>query len=227
VKVFLLCSPHNPVGRVWSREELLRVGEICLEHNVLVVADEIHCDFVYDGYEHLNFANLDPRFKSITITCTSPSKTFNLASLMVSNVIVPNQSYSRRFRKALNRYWYANCSVMGLVACKTAYQYGDTWLDELNTYLADNLAYLRDFVANNLPQVRLIEPEGTYLVWLDFRGLGLSTSQLEDLIINQAKLWLDSGSIFGKAGEGFQRVNIACPRSTLEQALRQLENAIR
>jgi cystathionine beta-lyase len=116
---------------------------------------------------------------------------------------------------------------MGLVACKTAYQYGDTWLDELNTYLADNLAYLRDFVANNLPQVRLIEPEGTYLVWLDFRGLGLSTSQLEDLIINQAKLWLDSGSIFGKAGEGFQRVNIACPRSTLEQALRQLENAIR
>jgi cystathionine beta-lyase len=226
VRVFLLCSPHNPVGRVWTREELLKLGEICLKHNVLVVADEIHCDFVYEGYKHLNFANLDPRFKDITITCTSPSKTFNMASLMVSNVITSNPDYSQRFRKALDRYWYANCSVMGLVACKTAYQYGDTWLDELNAYLTGNLDYLRNYLTNNLPQVKLIEPEGTYLVWLDFRELGLSNAELEDLIVNKAKLWLDGGYIFGKVGVGFQRVNIACPRSTLQQALNQLEHAV-
>jgi cystathionine beta-lyase len=227
VKIFLLCSPHNPVGRVWTREELLQVGEICLKHNVLVVADEIHCDFVYHGYKHLNFANLDPRFKDITITCTSPSKSFNLASLMVSNVIASNRTLKSRFSKALVRYWYANCSVMGLVACKTAYQYGDVWLDELNAHIADNLEYLKSFVNTKLSKVKLIEPEGTYLVWLDFRNLKLSNEELESLIIDKAKLWLDSGSIFGKAGEGFQRINIACTRETLEKALNQLEDALK
>jgi cystathionine beta-lyase len=226
VKIFLLCSPHNPVGRVWTREELLHIGEVCLKHNVLIVADEIHCDFVYKGYQHLNFANLDSRFKDITLTCTSPSKSFNLASLMVSNVIVSNTEYRRRFRKALNRYWYANGSVMGLVACKTAYQYGGAWLDELNAYISDNLDYLREYINTKLSKVKLIEPEGTYLVWLDFRNLNLPVDELENLIINKAKLWLDSGTIFGKAGEGFQRVNIACTRATLEKALNQLEHAI-
>ncbi len=226
VKIFLLCSPHNPVGRVWTREELLKVGEICLKHNVLVVADEIHCDFTFGENKHLNFANLDPRFKDFTITCTSPSKTFNMASLMVSNVLISDQRTNRRFRTALWRYWYANSSVMGLVACQTAYQYGDAWLDELKAYLSDNLDYLRNFITTRIPQVKLIEPEGTYLVWLDFRELKLSTDELESLIIDKAKLWLDSGRIFGKTGEGFQRVNIACTKATLIKALNQLENAV-
>lgn len=225
VKIFLLCSPHNPVGRVWNKEELLKIGEICLKHDVLIIADEIHCDFIYKGYQHLNFANLDERFKNITFTCTSPSKSFNVASLMIANIIIPNQDFKRKFYKTLNKYWYSNASIMGLVACKVAYQYGDTWLDELNEYISSNLDYLREFITSKLPQIKLIEPEGTYLVWLDFRSLGLSNIELENLILNKAKLWLDSGSIFGKSGEGFQRINIACPRCTLEKALNQLENA--
>jgi cystathionine beta-lyase len=146
---------------------------------------------------------------------------------MVSNVIIFNQKTKRRFQKALDRYWYANCSVMGLVACKTAYQHGDAWLDQLKVYLLENLNFLRNFLAEKLPKIKLIEPEGTYLVWLDFRELNLSPTELENLIINKAKLWLDSGTIFGKLGEGFQRVNIACTRATLQQALIQLEDAVK
>lgn len=225
VKIFLLCSPHNPVGRVWTKEELLKIGEICLKHNVLIIADEIHCDFIYKGYQHLNFANLDERFKNITFTCTSPSKSFNMASLMIANIIIPNPDFKRKFNNTLNRYWYSNANIMGLVACKSAYQYGYTWLDELNAYISSNLEYLKEFISHKLPQIKIIEPEGTYLVWLDFRDLGLSNTELEDFITNKARLWLDNGEIFGKLGEGFQRINIACPKCTLKKALNQLKNA--
>jgi cystathionine beta-lyase len=227
VKLFLMCSPHNPVGRVWTKQELLKIGEICLRHGVIVLSDEIHSDFVYDGHHHHVFAGLSPELEKITVTCTAPSKTFNLAGLQISNVFIPNPELRKRFQAAVAAAGYSQVNLMGLVACQAAYEEGRPWLEQLKSYLAENLAYLRAYLQEHLPEIKLVEPEGTYLIWLDFRGLGLTESQLEDLIVNKAHLWLDSGAIFGIDGEGFERINIACPRSILHQALEQLKNAVR
>lgn len=227
VKLFVFCSPHNPVGRVWTREELEKVGEICLKHNVLVVSDEIHADFVYEGHRHLVFAGISPAFSDITITCTAPSKTFNLAGLQVSNIFISNQALRRRFRAEIGRSGYSQLNTLGLVACQAAYEHGEEWLRQLRVYLEGNLALIRDFLAHRLDTVRLVEPQGTYLAWLDFKALGLTEEQREDLIVNGAKLWLDSGVMFGQDGEGFERLNFACPRAVLEKALTQLEGAVR
>ena len=227
VKLFILCSPHNPVGRVWTRDELLRLGDICLKHGVLVVSDEIHADFVFPGHRHLVFASLKPEFERITVTCTAPSKTFNLAGLQVSNILVPDPGIRRKMLNEIRSAGYSQLNAMGLAACRAAYEGGAEWLAQLVEYLCGNLDYLRGFLREKLPQVRLVEPEGTYLVWLDFRALGLSDQALDDLIVNRAKLWLDAGPVFGAGGEGFQRINIACPRATLKQALSQLEQALR
>lgn len=226
VKLFILCSPHNSVGRVWSKEELVRIGELCLKHGVLVISDEIHADFTYPGHRHLVFADLKPEFSDITITCTAPTKTFNLAGLQISNIFISNQEIRRRFKKEIAASGYSDPNIMGIVACRAAYSGGSEWLSELREYLLDNLNYLRDFLKQRLPQIKLVEPEGTYLVWLDFNALNLDDRKLEDFIENQAGLWLNSGTKFGAGGEGFQRINIACPRSTLEKALIQLEQAI-
>ena len=226
VKLFLLCSPHNPVGRVWTKEELFQVGSICAKHHVLVAADEIHADFVWPGHSHYSFFTVDPKFAEFTILCTSPSKTFNLAGLQASNIFIPNESLRKAFAHEVDAAGYSQLNVMGLAGCEAAYRNGTQWLQELLIYLQGNIAYVRDFLQKKLPQIQLVEPEGTYLLWLDCRGLGLNTRQLEDLIVNKAKLWLDSGTVFGKAGEGFQRINIACPRITLEQAMKQLEKAV-
>ena len=225
VKLFLLCSPHNPVGRVWTEEELRRLGEICLRHKVLIVADEIHADFVYPGFKHHVFAGLSPELADQTITCTAPSKTFNLAGLQVSNIFISNKNLRAKFREEMVKSGYSQCNTMGLVACQTAYTYGRTWLEELINYLSSNLAFLRSFLAEQLPQIKLVEPEGTYLVWLDFNKLGLTQEQLDDIIVYKAGLWLNSGTIFGQEGKGFQRINIACPRATLERAAKQLAKA--
>jgi len=227
VKLFLLCSPHNPVGRVWRQEELLRMGDLCLRHGVLVVSDEIHQDFVYGENRHLVFAGLKPEFESISITCTSPAKTFNLAGLQVSNLFIPDPALRRKFRRQIAAAGYSQLNALGLIACEAAYRYGETWYQGVMAYLEQNIAYLREYLAGELPEIRMTEPEGTYLVWLDFRALGLNGPDLERLIVQKARLWLDSGSIFGAAGEGFQRINVACPRATLEQALEQLRRAIR
>lgn len=226
VKLFILCSPHNPVGRVWTREELVRLGEICLKHNVLVVADEIHEDFTYPGHRHLVFADVKPEFSEMAITCTAPTKTFNLAGLQISNIFIPNPEIRQRFKKEITRSGYGDPNIMGIVACRAAYKGGSEWLAELKAYLLGNLNDLRDFLTQRLPQIKLVEPEGTYLVWLDCSGLGLDDKELEDFIINKAGLWLDSGTMFGAGGEGFQRINIACPRAILEKALTQLEGAV-
>ncbi len=226
VKLFILCSPHNPVGRVWTREELTQLGEICLKHNVLVVSDEIHADFTYPGHSHTVFASLDTRFAANSITCTAPSKTFNLASLQISNIFIPQRELRRQFKQELTRVGYSQPNVMGLDACRAAYEHGGPWLDELRTYLLQNLLFAREYIAQHIPGVRLVEPEGTYLIWLDFRSLGLSGKMLDDLIVYKAGLWLDAGEMFGDGGEGFQRVNIACPRATLEEALRRLARAL-
>ncbi len=221
VKLFLLCSPHNPVGRVWSREELLRLGDICRRHGVIVFSDEIHADFVWKG-RHQVFAAIDPAFTAFTVTATAPSKTFNIAGLQVSNIFIADAGLREAFRHAYNASGYSQLNAAGLIAAEAAYRDGGTWYNAVKDYIQDNIAYMRRFIRERLPQLRMIEPEGTYLVWVDFRSLGLGNAALEDLILNKAGLWLDSGAIFGAVGEGFQRFNVACPRATLTRALEQL-----
>lgn len=226
VKLFLLCSPHNPVGRVWKREELMRIGQICLAHQVLVVSDEIHCDFTYPGFSHMMFPSLSETFAQNCILCTAPSKTFNLAGLQVSNLFVPNESLRKKLDEEIKKTGYVGPNQLGTIACEAAYRYGDLWLKELSFYLKENLDFVRKYLAEKLPQIHLIEPEGTYLLWLDFRALEFSPSELDDFITKKARLWLDDGPIFGQGGEGFQRMNIACPRSVLEIAMDRLKWAI-
>lgn len=226
VKLFILCNPHNPVGRVWTREELTRLGHICLKHGVLVVSDEIHADFIFKGHQHLIFASLKPEFADMTITGTAPSKTFNLAGLQISNIFIKNQEIRRKFKKEIEKSGYSQLNTMGLVACQAAYEYGQDWLEQLREYLSGNLAYIRSYLEQRIPKIKLIEPEGTYLAWLDCSGLKLSDAELEDMVVNRAKLWLDGGLMFGEEGSGFQRMNIACPRKILERAMKQLEEAV-
>lgn len=226
VRLFFLCSPHNPVGRVWTREELTRLSEIILKYNLIVVSDEIHEDFTFEGHTHTPFINIDERLLDHVITCTSPGKTFNLAGLQISNIIIPNVNIRAAFKKQVDAAGYSQVGTMGIIACQAAYENGDEWVIELKKYLQSNLEFVKEYVKNELPEIRLIEPEGTYLVWLDFSGLGLCRNGLEDLIVNKAKLWLDSGVIFGKTGEGFQRINIATRKEVLEEALKRIKLAI-
>lgn len=226
IKVFFLCNPHNPVGRVWDIEELQAIGDICLKHQVLVVSDEIHADFVYEK-KHRVFAGIKDAYRDMSIICTAPSKTFNIAGLQVSNIFIPNQKLRRKFRKQIDAAGYSQLNAAGLAACEAAYRHGGQWYEAMLAYVKDNIAYIKAFLAERLPEVKMTEPEGTYLIWLDFRGLGLSARELNDLVIHKAGLWLDDGAIFGTAGEGFQRINAACPRETLRLALEKLEQAIR
>lgn len=225
VRLFFLCNPHNPVGRVWSKEELIRLGDICLKHNVLIVSDEIHEDFVFKG-RHNVFVNLKKEYEDITVTCTAPSKTFNLASMLISNIFIPNGKLRREFRKQMDAAGISQLSVMGLVACETAYSKGEEWYRAMIQYVGANIDFAREYVAEQLSGVRMIDLEGTYLIWLDFRETGLSTEELEDLIIHKARLWLDSGQIFGDSGKGFQRINVACPRATLQEALDRIRREL-
>lgn len=226
VKLFLLCSPHNPVGRVWTKEELKKIAAICRKYDVIVVSDEIHEDFVFNG-KHQVFADLSEDAKNRTITCTAPSKTFNLAGLQVSNIWIANPTLREKFKKQIAAAGYSQLNTLGLTACEAAYRYGGEWHAELLGYLKSNLNFLREFLQTRLPEVKLIEPEGTYLVWLDFGSLGLTEEQREELLTKKAGIWLDSGAIFGAAGEGFERINIACPRSILKDALERIERAVR
>lgn len=227
VKLFILCSPHNPVGRVWTKEELTEIGDICMKHGVIVISDEIHADFIYEGYKHTIFSEVKQEYLDNTIICTAPSKTFNLAGLQVSNIFIPNKKLREKYKTEMKKAGYGSLNTLGIVACQAAYRYGAQWLDELMTYLTGNLNFVREFLKERLPQVKLVEPQGSYLIWLDFSGLNLNAEELENLILNRAKLWLNSGTIFGPEGEGFQRMNIACPRSVVEEAFLRLEKAVR
>ena len=226
IKLFILCNPHNPVGRVWTREELQQLGEICLRHHVIVVSDEIHNDFVYPGFEHTVFANVDPRFTEFTVTCTAPSKTFNLAGLQISNIFISNETLREAFQKEIDKTGYDEPNALGAVACEAAYRGGQEWLDQLRAYLLENLNFLRAYLQEKIPQIHLVEPEGTYLVWLDCSELGISGKELDQFIVEKSGLWLDGGAMFGPSGADFQRVNIACPRATLELALDKLKAAV-
>ena len=225
IKLFLLCSPHNPVGRVWTREELETIGDICVKHGVTVVSDEIHNDFIWEG-THTVFAGIKKEFADISVTCTSPSKTFNLASMLISNIFIPNQILRRKFRKEMDRAGISQLSVLGLVATEAAYAHGDEWYAAMKNYVRDNIAFARAYVEENLPGVRMIDTQGTYLIWLDFRQTGLTVEELDHKIIYEAGLWLDSGKIFGKTGEGFERINVACPRAVLQEALDRIRGIL-
>lgn len=225
IKLFFLCNPHNPVGRVWTKEELTRLGDICVKHHVTVVSDEIHEDFVFKG-KHQVFANIKKEYEEITVTCTAPSKTFNIASLMISNILIPNPELKRKFKHQMDAAGISQLNVLGLVACEAAYEHGEEWYQAMKNYVKENIEFVKQYVEKQLPGVNMVEHEGTYLVWLDFRGTGLSVEELDDKIINQAKLWLDSGKIFGSCGEGFQRINVACPRKVLEEAMERIKNVV-
>ena len=227
VKLFILCSPHNPVGRVWSVEELKKIGDICIKHGVVIFSDEIHADFVYEPNKHHVFASLGESYAANSVIATASSKSFNIAGLQVSNIFIENKKLRDAFRNEIVKSGYSQLNTMGLVAARAAYESGKEWLDEVRAYIRDNLIFFRDYLKENIGELSLIEPEGTYLVWVDFRKLGLSERQREDLIVNKAKLWIDSGAMFGVDGEGFERFNIACPREYLKMALDSLAKAIK
>ena len=225
IKLFILCSPHNPTGRVFTKEELTKMGDICLKYGVIVVSDEIHNDFVFQG-EHTVFASVKKEFADISVTCTSPSKTFNLASMLISNIFIPNRRLKQRFRHEVDAAGISQLSVLGLVATRAAYEKGDEWYGKMMAYVRENIEYVKNYVEEYLPGVKMIDGEGTYLVWLDFRSTGMDVEELDRRIIYDAKLWLDSGKIFGKTGAGFQRVNIAAPRKIVAECMERIRNIL-
>lgn len=225
VKVFLLCSPHNPVSRVWTREELVKAAEICKKHDVILVVDEIHCDFIMKGYRHTAFGTLGEEYADRAVICTAPSKTFNLAGLQLSNIIIKNPGLRKKYIVELNKTAYYGANVFGQMACQAAYESGGAWLEELLIYLKGNADFVQNYIAQYLPKVHLIEPEGTYLLWLDFRDYGYDSKTLQDKMLHGAKLWLDEGVMFGEEGAGFMRINIASPRSVVADAMGRIRQA--
>lgn len=226
-KLFILCSPHNPVGRVWSKEELSRLAEICLKNDVLIVCDEIHNDLIFSGNRHHVLASLDDRYAQNTITCVAPSKTFNLAGLQYSMIVIPNEERRARFSESLEKLSIGEPNPFGIVATEAAYRFGEKWLEELLVYLEKNYQFLKGYLAEHLPKVKVPDHQATYMVWLDFQAYDLSDEELEDLIFHQAKVALDGGTWFGKGGSGFMRMNIACPKSLLEEGLERIVKVLR
>ena len=225
VKLFVFCSPHNPGGRVWTKTELERLSEICLRHNVLVVSDEIHSDITFGEHHHTVYASLSEKAAQNSIICTSPSKTFNLAGLQFSNIIIPNPKIRLALKKEIECTGYDEPNVMGIVAAIAAYSDGEKWFEEAKSYIQKNMEFTKQFIKEKLPKVQVMDSEGTYLLWLDFSALGLSDSEIDDIIVNKAKVWLDRGTMFGEEGEYFQRINVATPRPILEKALDRIAMA--
>lgn len=225
-KILILCNPHNPVGRVWTEEELTRVGEICRSHQVFVVSDEIHGDIVYEGHSYTPFASLADELARISCTCISPAKTFNLSGVVDAMTIIPDQIYRTRYLEFVRRFHVNKTNVFASAAIEAAYNGGASWLDDVLKYLQANIDFVRAFLDEKLPQVKMIDPEGTYMVWLDFKGLGLDVKELEAFLAQKARLALNAGYWFGSEGAGFARMNIACPRSTLEEAMSRLSQAV-
>ena len=226
VKALIFCNPHNPVGRVWTREEMEKVAEICLKYNVIWMVDEMHCDFIFPGHEFTSCMNLDKKFHEIIALYSSPGKTFNVAGLQPANIIIPNEELRKKYQWANTQAAYSQGSLMGQLAVKVCYTKGADWVDELVEYIYENVKYMSRYVKENFPKAKMVESEGTYLVWVDFSGYGFSNEELEHLMLEEAKLWLDSGIIFGPETAQFERFNVACPRVTVEQALTQLKNAL-
>ncbi len=227
IKLFILCSPHNPVGRVWTTDELTMMADICIKHNVLIVSDEIHMDFVFKPYRHQILVDLNENFKDHVITLTAPSKTFNLAGLKLSNTIILNQKLKKKYDKVYDDLSVHAGHSFGLIATQAAYEHGDAYVDEMVDYLHENLMFMDGFFKEHCPKIKIIQPQGLYLVWVDFRELGMKDRELKSFLLTKAKLWLNDGVIFGREGSGFQRINIATPRATIEKALNQLLSALK
>lgn len=218
-KILLLSNPHNPVGRVWTKEELIHIGRICIDNNVLIVADEIHFDLIMPGFKHTVFANISEEFAQHSITCTAPSKTFNLAGMQTSNIIISNTEIREKFIGGNKNIAALSLNTLGYKACELAYNKCEKWLDELIEVIEGNRKYFVKFMEENIPEIKSVRMEGTYLQWFDCRGLGMTYQELEHFMTQEAMFFLDEGYIFGHAGEGFERINLACPRHVLEKAL--------
>ena len=221
-KLFFLCSPHNPTGRVWNKKELKQLGEICLENNIIVIADEIHSDLVYPDYKHTPFPMVDKKFKQNSIVCSSPSKTFNFPGFQPGNMIIADKKIRTIYHNQLERFDFHHHNIAAQEATKAVYQNGKGWLEKLIQYLEDNLKLLKSHIENEIPRIKVIKPQGTYLVWLDFRSINLNSKKLNHLLKKKAQIKLTPGHTFGQPGEGFQRINIACPRSQLKETLKRL-----
>ncbi|MFT4073104.1 MAG: PatB family C-S lyase [Dysgonamonadaceae bacterium] len=224
-KVFILCNPHNPGGRVWTKEELSTLADICYENNVMVISDEIHSDLALNGHKHIPFASVSEKAAAISITFMAPSKTFNIAGIVSSFAVVSNEKWRVRFFDYLKASELEEGHIFAYLAAQTVYQNGDEWLSQLKDYLWENVRFTVDYLQENLPQVKVIEPEASFLIWLDCRQLEMSQQELVSFFINEAKLALNDGAMFGPGGKGFMRLNIGTPRSNLERALRQLKEA--
>ncbi len=225
VRAIVLCNPHNPIGRVWNREELTRLGEIVIGHGAIVISDEIHCELLYRGVRHTPFAAISDEFARNSIVCMAPSKTFNLPGLAASSIIIPDKKLRDSFN-ALRLGIVHGPNIFGLVAMEAAYRYGDEWLEQLLDYLQANLDFTLGYFAEKIPTIKPIRPQGTYLLWLDCRALGLDDLALREFMRTKAKVGLDDGFLFGAGGSGFQRMNIACPRGILKEALERIERAV-
>ncbi|HNX01387.1 MAG TPA: MalY/PatB family protein [Candidatus Cloacimonadota bacterium] len=224
-KLVFLCSPHNPVGRVWTQDELLDFGRLCRKHKVIVIADEIHSDLIFAPHKHIPFASLED-FSEFTLTCYAPSKTFNIAGLATSAIVAENRLLYDTFHNLVFKRHLHYGNTFGLTAFETAYRSGEAWLKELLIYLNDSLQYIKEYMKMNIPQIKVCEPESTFLLWLDFRQLGISDDDLQKLMLKKAKIAFDQGTHFGLGGNGFMRMNYAFPRSILTQALHQLKQAL-
>lgn len=226
VKVLFLCNPHNPVGRVWTQEELEKLARICVDNDLLIVSDEIHSDIIYKGAKHIPLASLSEELANRTITCISPSKTFNIAGLSTSVVIIPNRKIRENYNRILGFLHIDSGNVFGTLALEAAYNMGEPWLEELLIYLEENIDYMEDFLAKRIPSIRLIRPEGTYIPLLDCRDLKMTAPELQEFLVKEARIALDGGDWFGTGGEGFARINIATPRKLLQEGLERIEKAV-
>ena len=225
IKAIMLCNPHNPVGRLWSEEELTKLGDIAIKHGVVVISDEIHCELLFKDHQHTPFASISEEFEQNSIVCMSPSKTFNLAGLEVSSIIIPNKKLRHLFINTRTGI-LPEPNLFGYTALEAAYRFGDEWLDQLLDYLQGNLDFLLKYFANRIPKIKVIKPQGTYLIWLDCRDLGMDDMTLRNFMRDKAKVGFDDGFLFGSGGSGFQRMNIACPRPILEEALIRIETMV-
>lgn len=223
VKAMILCNPHNPAGRVWSRDELIRIGEICIRHDVVVIADEIHCELVMPGYEYTPFASISEEFSRHCVSCVSPSKAFNIAGLQIANIVCTDAGRRAKIDRAININEVCDVNPFGVIALQAAYNEGAEWLDQLLEYIHGNYEYMRSFCEEYLPDFPITKLEGTYLVWMDCRKFDMTSAELEKALIQDAKLWLNAGTMYGKDGEGFMRWNIACPRARMIEGLRRFE----
>ncbi|MBM7586257.1 cystathionine beta-lyase [Bacillus pakistanensis] len=225
VKLFLLCNPHNPSGRVWTKDELMKIAELCLKYDVQIVSDEIHSDLVFSPHKHVPIASLDKKYENITITLMAPSKTFNLAGLQASFMVIPNKHSRKKIEEAQKRQGFFTLGTFGIAGMEAAYEFGENWLESLLEYVKENIELTKKFITSEIPQLEVVEPEGTYLIWIDCRNTGYDDKEIASRLLEKGKLALEPGPKYGPGGEGFVRMNIACPRNMLLEGLDRLKRS--